>query len=92
MSANLITPSSSPLRMRWIALGIAREVGDHHRKPVVYFGSFQDVLRRDSVGNIKPTNEWLHKVKWDLVVFDEYHLNCEVSRCGCTDPARSVVS
>jgi hypothetical protein len=25
------------------------------------------------VGNIKPKNEWLHKVKWDLVVFDEYH-------------------
>ena len=24
-------------------------------------------------GNIKPKNEWLHKVKWDLVVFDEYH-------------------
>jgi len=25
------------------------------------------------VGNIKPKNTWLHKVKWDLVVFDEYH-------------------
>ena len=24
-------------------------------------------------GNIKPKNEWLHKVNWDLVVFDEYH-------------------
>jgi len=43
------------------------------RKPVVYFGSFQDLLGRDAVGNIKPKNEWLHKVKWDLVVFDEYH-------------------
>jgi len=43
------------------------------RKPVVYFGSFQDLLGRDSAGNIKPKNEWLHKVKWDLVVFDEYH-------------------
>lgn len=42
-------------------------------KPVVYFGSFQDLLGRDLVGNIKPKNEWLHKVKWDLVVFDEYH-------------------
>jgi hypothetical protein len=39
----------------------------------VYFGSFQDLLGRDAVGNIKPNNEWLHKVKWDLVVFDEYH-------------------
>jgi hypothetical protein len=43
------------------------------RKPVVYFGSFQDLLGRDEAGNIKPKNEWVHKVKWDLVVFDEYH-------------------
>jgi len=43
------------------------------RKPVVYFGSFQDLLGRDSAGNIKPRNEWLHQVTWDLVVFDEYH-------------------
>ena len=42
-------------------------------KPVVYFGSFQDLLGRDSVGNIKPKNEWLHTVNWDLVIFDEYH-------------------
>ena len=41
--------------------------------PVVYFGSFQDLLGRDSAGNIKPRNEWLHTVNWDLVVFDEYH-------------------
>ncbi len=44
-----------------------------HSKPVVYFSSFQDLLGRDAAGNIKPKNEWLHKVKWDLVVFDEYH-------------------
>src|SRR5665213_2991971 len=42
-------------------------------KPLVYFGSFQDLLGRDAAGNIKAKNEWLHKVKWDLVVFDEYH-------------------
>ena len=42
-------------------------------KPVVYFGSFQDLLGRDKVGNIKAKNEWLHAVNWDLVVFDEYH-------------------
>ncbi|MCB9178703.1 MAG: GIY-YIG nuclease family protein [Flavobacteriales bacterium] len=42
-------------------------------KPLVYFGSFQDLLGRDDAGNIKPKNEWLHQVKWDLVVFDEYH-------------------
>jgi hypothetical protein len=43
------------------------------KKPLVYFGSFQDLLGRDDAGNIKPRNTWLHKVKWDLVVFDEYH-------------------
>ena len=43
------------------------------KKPVVYFGSFQDLLGRDAAGNIKSNNEWLHEVNWDLVVFDEYH-------------------
>ena len=43
------------------------------KKPVVYFGSFQDLLGRDDAGNIKPKNEWIHVVNWDLVVFDEYH-------------------
>lgn len=42
-------------------------------KPVVYFGSFQDLMGRDAMGNIKPRNTWLHTVNWDLVVFDEYH-------------------
>jgi hypothetical protein len=41
--------------------------------PLVYFGSLQDLLGRDNAGNIKPKNKWIHKVKWDLVVFDEYH-------------------
>ena len=43
------------------------------RNPVVYFGSFQDLLGRDEAGNIKSRNEWLHTINWDLVVFDEYH-------------------
>lgn len=47
--------------------GIDRET------PVVYFGSFQDLLGRDAAGNIKPRNTWLHTVNWDLVIFDEYH-------------------
>ncbi len=51
--------------------GDPREVS--RQKPVVYFGSFQDLLGRDAAGNIKPRNEWLHEVNWDLVVFDEYH-------------------
>ena len=42
--------------------------------PLVYFGSFQDLLGREKkTGNIKSRNEWLHVVNWDLVVFDEYH-------------------
>jgi hypothetical protein len=44
-----------------------------NKKPVVYFGSFQDLLGRDANGNIKAKNEWLHVINWDLVVFDEYH-------------------
>jgi len=43
------------------------------KTPLVYFGSFQDLLGHDAVGNIKSNNEWLHTVNWDLVVFDEYH-------------------
>jgi molybdopterin-guanine dinucleotide biosynthesis protein len=42
-------------------------------QPLVYFGSFQDLLGKDELGRIKAKNEWLHKVNWDLVVFDEYH-------------------
>lgn len=41
--------------------------------PLVYFGSLQDLLGKDAVGNIKPQNEWIHTINWDLVIFDEYH-------------------
>jgi hypothetical protein len=43
------------------------------KKPLVFFGSFQDLLGKDSAGKIKAKNEWLHTLNWDLVVFDEYH-------------------
>jgi hypothetical protein len=42
-------------------------------KPLVYFGSFQDLLGKDAAGNIKAKNQWLHTIQWDLVIFDEYH-------------------
>jgi len=42
-------------------------------KPIIFFGSFQDLLGRGEAGNIKAKNEWLHTMNWDLVVFDEYH-------------------
>jgi hypothetical protein len=42
--------------------------------PLVYFGSFQDLLGRErGTGLIKSKNEWLHTTNWDLVIFDEYH-------------------
>lgn len=43
------------------------------KRPLVYFGSFQDLLGKDRLGNIKAKNEWLHETNWDLVIFDEYH-------------------
>ena len=43
------------------------------KRPLVYFGSFQDLLGKDKSGNIKAKNTWLHETNWDLVVFDEYH-------------------
>lgn len=42
-------------------------------RPIVCFGSFQDYLGRNSVGGIKVKNEWVHKIEWDCVIFDEYH-------------------
>ena len=43
-------------------------------KPLVYFGSFQDLLGRErATGLIKAKNEWIHLIHWDLVIFDEYH-------------------
>ena len=43
-------------------------------RPLVYFGSFQDLLGKDKkTGLIKSKNEWVHTVNWDLVIFDEYH-------------------
>lgn len=41
-------------------------------KPMVYFGSFQDLLGKDGK-SVKKKNEWIHAINWDLVVFDEYH-------------------
>lgn len=43
-------------------------------KPIVCFGSFQDLLGVDrTTGTIKAHNEWIHATHWDLVIFDEYH-------------------
>ncbi|WP_438352329.1 DEAD/DEAH box helicase family protein [Microbacterium sp. CJ88] len=43
-------------------------------RPLVYFGSFQDLLGRErGTGLIKAKNQWIHSINWDLVIFDEYH-------------------
>lgn len=42
-------------------------------KPIVVFGSFQDLLGTNDKGGIKAKNEFIHTDNWDMVVFDEYH-------------------
>ena len=42
-------------------------------KPIVVFGSFQDLLGTNESGGIKAKNEFIHATPWDLVIFDEYH-------------------
>ena len=42
-------------------------------RPIVVFGSFQDLLGTNESGGIKTKNEFIHAVQWDLVIFDEYH-------------------
>ena len=43
------------------------------KKPIVVFGSFQDLLGTNESGGIKAKNEFIHADNWDLVIFDEYH-------------------
>ena len=42
-------------------------------RPIVVFGSFQDLLGTNEAGGIKAKNEFIHSANWDLVIFDEYH-------------------
>mgnify|MGYP004660359839 FL=1 len=42
-------------------------------RPIVVFGSFQDLLGTNESGGIKAKNEFIHSDNWDLVIFDEYH-------------------
>lgn len=42
-------------------------------KPIVVFGSFQNLLGTNENGSIKPKNEFIHTTNWDMVIFDEYH-------------------
>ena len=49
-------------------------------KPIVVFGSFQDLLGTNESGGIKAKNEFIHTTSWDLVIFDEYHFGAWRSR------------
>lgn len=42
-------------------------------RPIVVFGSFQDLLGTNENGGIKAKNEFIHTELWDLIIFDEYH-------------------
>lgn len=42
-------------------------------RPIVVFGSFQDLLGTNENGGIKTKNEFIHLTNWDMVIFDEYH-------------------
>ena len=42
-------------------------------RPIVVFGSFQDLLGTNENGGIKAKNEFIHADHWDMVIFDEYH-------------------
>lgn len=48
------------------------ELADKSR-PIVVFGSFQDLLGTNDNGGIKTKNEFIHVTNWDIVIFDEYH-------------------
>lgn len=50
----------------------AYQIADKKR-PIVVFGSFQDLLGTNAAGGIKAKNEFIHATNWDLVAFDEYH-------------------
>ncbi len=42
-------------------------------RPVIVFGSFQDLLGKNKNGGIKTKNEFIHSTEWDIIIFDEYH-------------------
>ena len=62
------------VRYQWVDVKDKKSVDDCDiAKPLVAFGSFQDLLGRNNLGGIKVKNEWIHTMNWDLIIFDEYH-------------------
>lgn len=64
--------SNKDVKGTGINIDRAYEKADKSR-PIVVFGSFQDLLGTNENGGIKAKNEFIHFTNWDLVVFDEYH-------------------
>lgn len=56
-----------------ISTEFARAEAEDKNRPIVVFGSFQDLLGTNDAGGIKTKNEFIHATNWDLVIFDEYH-------------------
>ena len=64
--------SNKDAHNRSVNINDAFEAADKSR-PIVVFGSFQDLLGTNSSGGIKVKNEFIHANNWDLIAFDEYH-------------------
>ena len=64
--------SNKDAHNRSVNINDAFEAADKSR-PIVVFGSFQDLLGTNSSGGIKVKNEFIHANNWDLISFDEYH-------------------
>ncbi len=64
--------SNKDVRNQSINMDQAYAMADQ-KKPIVVFGSFQDLLGTSENGGIKAKNEFIHFTNWDLVIFDEYH-------------------
>ena len=44
------------------------------KRPIVVFGSFQDLLGTNENGGIKAKNEFIHSTNWDLVILSLIHI------------------
>ncbi len=64
--------SNKDARNNKINIDVQFSSADKNR-PIVVFGSFQDLLGTNENGGIKAKNEFIHETNWDLVIFDEYH-------------------
>lgn len=64
--------SNKDAQLSQISIEKQYEKADKER-PIVVFGSFQDLLGTNDNGGIKTKNEFIHTTTWDIVIFDEYH-------------------